>query len=188
MAMIAIRTERPNDQTAREALLDRAYGPARFAKPSQKLRAGRAPAEGLSFVAADRGAIVGTLRLWPVTAGLARDALLLGPLAVDPASRSRGIGAALMRKALEAARARGHRAVLLMGDAAYYGRFGFSAVATGKLRMPGAFDPARLLAFELAPGALAGAAGPIRPAGALVSPPQTRIGRKSVNKPAARAA
>jgi predicted N-acetyltransferase YhbS len=113
--MITVRSENVGDVAAREALLDRAYGPARFEKPSQRLRAGRAPA--LAFVALDKGEVVGTVRLWPVLAGAGRPALLLGPLAVHPGRRCRGIGAALMWRALRAAREAGHAAVLLAGDA-----------------------------------------------------------------------
>jgi predicted N-acetyltransferase YhbS len=162
--MISIRSEKPTDVAAREALLDVAYGPVRFTKPSQRLREGRDSALGL--VAAERGRVVGTVRLWPVSvsglAGNGRPALLLGPLAVDPACRRRGIGAALMRRAIRAAREAGHAAVLLVGDAAYYGRFGFTAAKTGALAMPGPFEPARLLGLELAEGALDGAHGLVR--------------------------
>ena len=157
--MISIRSERPADVAAREALLDLAYGPVRFTKPSQRLRERRDPA--LSFVALAERRLVGTVRLWPVSAG-GRPALLLGPLAVHPDCRRRGIGAALMRRALRAAGEGGHAAALLVGDAAYYGRFGFSADKTGALTMPGPFEPDRLLALELAPGALDGAHGHIR--------------------------
>src|SRR4051812_47705196 len=138
--MLTIRQEKPSDAAAREALLDLAYGPVRFEKPSERLRAGRAPARGLSFVAVDDGRIVGTVRLWDVAAGPACPALLLGPLAVDPAWRCRGIGAALMSHAMRAAARRQHRAVLLAGDAHYYGRFGFSAERTGGLWLPGLTD------------------------------------------------
>jgi predicted N-acetyltransferase YhbS len=157
--MISIRTERPADVAAREALLDVAYGPVRFTKPSQRLRERRAAA--LAFVAQEQGRVVGTVRLWPVAAG-GRPALLLGPLAVHPDCRRRGIGAALMRRALRAAGEAGHAAVLLVGDAAYYGRFGFTAERTGALNMPGPYEADRLLAAELAPGALDGAHGVIR--------------------------
>ena len=81
------------DVSAREALLDRAFGDARFAKTAERLREGRLPAEGLSFVAEQTISVVGTVRLWHVTAGPARPALLLGPLAVDDAWRGLGIGA-----------------------------------------------------------------------------------------------
>jgi len=158
--MISIRTERATDVAAREALLDAAYGPARFTKPSQRLRDRRAAA--LSFVAQENGRIIGTVRLWPVAAGTGRPALLLGPLAVHPDCRRRGVGAALMRRALRAAGGAGHAAVLLVGDAAYYGRFGFTAEKTGALAMPGPYERDRLLALELVPDALDGAHGLIR--------------------------
>jgi predicted N-acetyltransferase YhbS len=161
-AMIAIRHEKNADAAAREVLLDAAYGPVRFTKPSARLRGDRAPARGLSFVATEDGRIVGTVRLWDVTAGPNRPALLLGPLVVDPTVRNRGVGAALMRRALDEAKRRGHRAVLLVGDPAYYGRFGFSAERTGGLWLPGLDDKSRLLGCELAPAALDGARGTVR--------------------------
>jgi predicted N-acetyltransferase YhbS len=173
--MISIRQERPADAAAREALLDRAYGEVRFSKPSQRLRVGRLAA--LSLVAVDAGKIVGTVQLWHVGAGRAHAALLLGPLAVDPAYRSRGIGAALMRRALRDARRHGHGAVLLVGDAAYYGRFGFSAATTGALRMPGPYEQHRLLGLELTPGALMGAYGHIRATGAPLPVPASTVAK-----------
>jgi predicted N-acetyltransferase YhbS len=160
--MAKIRLERTADEAAREQVLDAAYGPVRFTKPSQRLREGRKPADGLSFVAVEDGRVVGTVRLWPVAAGAGRSALLLGPLAVDPEHRSRGIGSALMQRALRDARRRGHRAVLLVGDVSYYGRFGFSAERTGGLWLPGPYDAHRLLGCELVAGALDGARGLIR--------------------------
>jgi predicted N-acetyltransferase YhbS len=160
--MLTIRQEKSSDTGAREALLDAAYGPARFEKPSQRLRAGRAAARGLSFVAVEDGRIVGTVRVWDVLAGPARPALLLGPLAVEPDHRCRGIGSALMRHALRAAARRGHHAVLLAGEAAYYGRFGFSAEQTGGLWLPGLADRSRLLGRELKAGALDGVRGTIQ--------------------------
>ena len=158
--MIAIRSEHPADIAAREALLDAAYGPGRFAKPSQRLRERRDPA--LAFVAVEHSRIVGTVRLWPVAAGSVGPALLLGPLAVAPGCRRRGIGAALMRRAIRAARLAGHAAVLLVGDAAYYRRFGFSAAKTAALSIAGLAERDRLLALELAAGVLDGARGAIR--------------------------
>ena len=160
--MSQIRQEKASDAAAREALLDAAYGPVRFTKPSQRLRAGRAPARGLSFVAVEDGRVIGSVRLWEVAAGADRTALLLGPLAVHPDCRQRGIGGALMRHALRVAGKRGHAAVLLVGDAAYYGRFGFSAEKTGRLWLPGLGDRSRLLGHELVAGALDGVRGSLR--------------------------
>src|SRR5262245_46597259 len=99
--MVTIRTERPADFAARETLLDAAYGPARFIKASERLREGRRPAEQLSFVASERGRVIGTVRLWHIWAGPGRAALLLGPLAVHPDCRDRGIGGRLVGHAVD---------------------------------------------------------------------------------------
>jgi predicted N-acetyltransferase YhbS len=160
-ARTEIRRERRSDTAARERLLDAAFGAGRFAKTSERLREGRMPTNGLAFVASVAGRIIGTIRLWCVTAGRDRPCLLLGPLAVAADVQNRGIGGALMQHALRAAASLGHSAVLLVGDAAYYGRFGFSADNTGALRMPGPYERDRLLACELVPGALRGAYGMI---------------------------
>lgn len=170
-APFAIRAERPSDVTAREALLDASFGENRHMRTCQRLRDGRAPAEGLALTAVRGRKLVGTVRLWHVSAGGA-PALVLGPLAVDAKSRKLGVGAALVGRALAAARARGHRAVLLLGDAPYYGRFGFSAAKTAALALPGTFEPERLLALELEAGALDGAWGMIVPTGATARKPE----------------
>jgi predicted N-acetyltransferase YhbS len=162
-ARVAIRAERGSDAVAREALLDACFGLNRELRTCQRLRDGRAPAEGLAFSAVARGRLVGTLRLWHVNAGV--PALALGPLAVDPSCRKLGIGGALVRHALAAAEARGHSAVILLGDAPYYARFGFSVLKTGELSLPGPFERERLLGLELREGALDGVRGLILPAG-----------------------
>ncbi|MGF0539199.1 GNAT family N-acetyltransferase [Agrobacterium sp. ES01] len=160
-----IDTETPADVVAREALLDKVMGEDRKTKSSEKIRRGRLPAEGLALVARDRdGHVIGTVRLWNIEAGIssegnAIDALLLGPLAVDCACEGKGIGSALMRAALLEAKRRGHGAVLLVGDAAYYERFGFFADKAQHLIMPGPFARDRFLGIELKTGWLSGAAG-----------------------------
>ena len=161
-APFAIRAERASDVVAREALLDAAFGANRRTRTCQPLRDGRAPAEGLAFSAVRHGLVIGTIRLWRVSAG-GIAALVLGPLAVEAACRDLGIGAALMNHALTAAKRRGHGAVILLGDAPYYARFGFSALKTGELSLPGPFERDRLLALELREGALDGAWGMIMP-------------------------
>jgi predicted N-acetyltransferase YhbS len=168
----AVVAESATDVAARETLLDRAMGPRRKRKSSEKLRRGRRPSEGLAFVARSAdGSIVGTVRLWDVAVGHdGRAALLLGPLAVDPALKSCGIGSALMRHAIAEATRLGHRAILLVGDAPYYAKFGFSAEKTGRLAMPGPYERHRFLALELETGALDGALGVLRAAGRLVKP------------------
>jgi predicted N-acetyltransferase YhbS len=167
-APFAIRAERAADVAAREALLDACFGENRHDRTCQRLRDGRAPAAGLALSAVREGTLVGTVRLWHVSAG-GRPALVLGPLAVDPAFRELGIGAALMQQALAAARARGHAAVILLGDAPYYARFGFSPEKTGVLALPGPFERDRLLAIEFQAGALDGADGMIVATGAALS-------------------
>jgi predicted N-acetyltransferase YhbS len=187
-APFAIRAERASDVAAREALLDACFGLNRHLRTCQRLRDGRAPAEGLAFSAVrqdgEKGRLVGTLRLWHVSAG-GVPALVLGPLAVDPSCREFGVGAALMRQALAAAEAAGHGAVLLLGDAPYYARFGFSAQRTGELSLPGPFERDRLLALELREGALDGASGMIAPTGASV---EAKPRRARAARPARRAA
>jgi predicted N-acetyltransferase YhbS len=173
-APFAIRAERASDVAAREALLDACFGANRFSRTCQRLRDGRAPAEGLSLSAVAQGRLVGTVRLWQVGAG-GKPALMLGPLAVAVSSRKLGVGAALIRHALAVAKAHGHRAVILLGDAPYYARFGFSALKTAELSLPGLFERDRLLGLELSQGALDGAWGMIVAAGAPV--PRTRASR-----------
>ena len=158
-----IRDERPRDEAAR----DRSFGPGRFTKTCERLRENRLPADDLSFVALDGATVVGTLRFWHVECGR-KVALMLGPLAVDPAYRSAGIGRALIEHGLKRAAKLGHEGVVLVGDAPYYARFGFEASLVAKLVLPGPVDVARFLGLELVPGALAGASGRVVGAGLLV--------------------
>lgn len=166
-APFAIRAEKASDVVAREALLDACFGENRHLRTCQRLRDGRAPAEGLAFSAVAQGRLVGTLRLWHVSAG-GIPALMLGPLAVEASSRKLGAGTALMDHALAAATARGHRAVILLGDAPYYARFGFSGQKMAGLSLPGPFERDRLLGLEFEPGALDGAQGLIVPTGSAL--------------------
>jgi predicted N-acetyltransferase YhbS len=122
-------------------------------------------------VSPSHGRLVGAVRLWNVTVGPGHAALLLGPLAVHPLHRNRAIGSVLMRRAIARARLAGHQAILLVGDAPYYSRFGFSSGPTCDLWMPGPFEPRRLLALELKPGAFDGARGLTGTAGRLVPAP-----------------
>ena len=162
--MISIREETAADVGARDALLDGAFGPARFQKTCERLREGRLPA--LALVAEDAGGrIVGTVRLWHVEAN-GVPALLLGPLAVKPELQGEGLGKAMMREALWRAACRGHGAVILVGDAPYYARFGFDPALTRELAMPGPVERERFLAIELRDGALDGASGVLVAAGA----------------------
>jgi predicted N-acetyltransferase YhbS len=184
-AAFAIRSERGSDVVAREALLDACFGANRALRTCQRLRDGRAPAEGLALSVVRRGRLVGTVRLWHVSAG-GKPALMLGPIAVDASCRKLGSGAALMNHALAAARAGGHGAVILLGDAAYYARFGFSAAKTAELALPGPFERERLLGLELCEGALDGAAGMIVATGNAL--PEARLLRAAKTRAMKRAA
>ncbi len=157
---LVIRPELPADAEAIDRLHERAFGPGRFARTAFRLREGAPHLLHLSFTALVGTLLVGSVRMTPVMAG-GVPALVLGPLTVDPAFENRGIGSALMTRALEAARAAGHQLVILVGDEPYYARFGFKAVPEGKLTLPGPVDPRRFLAAELVPGALARAQGPV---------------------------
>jgi predicted N-acetyltransferase YhbS len=192
----AIRSERASDVAAREALLDECFGLNRDARTCQRLRDGRLAALAFSAVSSaicrkgksDQNAagVVGSVRLWHVDAG-GVPALMLGPLAVDPSCRNLGIGGALVKHALTAARARGFGAVLLLGDAPYYARFGFSVEKTGALLLPGPFERDRLLALELRTSALDDARGVIVPTGKAALLGQAPLSR-TPRKLAARAA
>jgi len=151
----------PDDEPAVEALLDRCFGHDRLAKRSYRYRDGVNPVAELLLVARNPGGLIGTVRCWPVAVGqhFVR-ALLLGPLAVDPAQRGRGIASALMRRALDFAADAGHDLVLLVGDAAFYRRFGFVPATPFGIVMPDE-APGRLLVKELVPHALDGVSGAI---------------------------
>jgi predicted N-acetyltransferase YhbS len=163
--MITIRKEKHSDIAAREALLDAAFGDARFTKTCERLREGRLPASHLAFIATEGKSLIGTVRLWSINAGSAGASLLLGPLAVAQSHRAQGIGAKLMRVAMSRAKMLGHCSLLLVGDAPYYNRFGFSADLTLGLDLPGDVDRARFLGLELDQGALQSACGMVEATG-----------------------
>lgn len=165
-AAFDILDEAPQDVSAREALLDEAFGPARFLKTCERLREGRIPARGLALVAKGEGRLIATMRMWPIFAGAGRPALLLGPVAVARDCRALGLGAAMIEEGIARATARNHRAVLLVGDAPYYARFGFDARFTQELVLPGPVERERFLGLELTKGALEGAEGRVSGAGA----------------------
>lgn len=160
---LVLAPQLPGDHAAIEKLDERAFGPGRFARSAYRLREGVPPDYALSYVARVGTLLVGANRMTPILCGKT-PALLLGPLSVEPAFRSGGIGEALVMKSLEAARAAGHKIVLLVGDMAYYGRMGFKPVPPGRLSFIGPVDPDRLLYCELAEGAFAGVSGRVMPA------------------------
>lgn len=143
------------DLPAMVALQSRAFSPGRFARTAYRIREGGSDLSPFCRVALIGDRLVAALRLTPINVGGRSGALLLGPLAVDPDEAGRGYGRRLVAESLDAARAEGMALVVLVGDTAYYGRFGFGPVPPGQIRMPGPVDPARLLAAEIQPGALA---------------------------------
>jgi predicted N-acetyltransferase YhbS len=159
---LIIRPEAFVDDEAIERLHERAFGPGRFARTAYRIREGAPHILGLSFTALVGTLLVGSVRMTPVRAG-EQAGLMLGPLTVDPAFENRGIGRALIQRALEAAREAGHELVFLVGDEPYYGRFGFKRAPKGQLALPGPVDPDRLLAAELVEGSLDKAKGTILP-------------------------
>ncbi len=156
---LGIAPEAPGDAAEAIALVDRVFGPGRYAKAAERLREGNRFMPDLSFVAREGGRLMGTVRLWPVRIG-ERPALLLGPIAVDPEARDRGLGAALVERACDAARCGGHAVVVLVGDLAYFERLGFHAPA-GEVTLPGPADSRRVLVRGLTTGALDGLQGEV---------------------------
>ena len=156
----AIAHEAPGDDAEVMALVEQAFGPGRYAKAAERLREGNRFLPELSMTAREAGRLVGTVRLRPVRIG-ERPALLLGPIAVDPAARKRGLGAALTERACAAAARAGHQVVVLVGDLGFFRRLGFEALAPGHLRLPGPADPGRILVKALKPGALDGLQGEV---------------------------
>ena len=159
---LTILPEKPNDADAIERLHERTFGPGRFVLSAYRLREHVDHLLELSFTAWIGTLLVGSVRQLPVRIG-DTPALMLGPLTVEPPFRSRGVGRALMDRALADARKAGHRLVILVGDEPYYSRVGFKAVPKGRAIMPGPVDYSRLLVAELAEGAFDGVSGDIRP-------------------------
>ncbi|MGH6770441.1 MAG: GNAT family N-acetyltransferase [Xanthobacteraceae bacterium] len=159
---LTILPETADDALAIERLYERTFGPGRFAKTAYRIRERLGHRLELSFTARIGTLLVGSVRLTAIRIGDTA-ALLLGPLTVEPPFRERGIGQALMERALAEAKTRGHRLVLLVGDEPYYGKCGFRRIPKGQAKLPGPVDPARLLICELVAGAFDGVNGAIRP-------------------------
>jgi predicted N-acetyltransferase YhbS len=159
---LTILPETVKDAQAIERLHERTFGPGRFVLSAYRLREHVDHLPELSFTARIGTLLVGSVRQLPICVG-DTPALLLGPLTVEPPFRKRGVGRALLDRALKEAKAKGHRLVFLVGDEAYYGRLGFKIVPKGRAAMPGPVDYNRLLVAELADAAFDGVTGAIRP-------------------------
>ena len=159
-AEVAYTPELTSHDSEIEDINAEAFGPGRFTRAAHKIREGGPHARDLSSVATENGHVIASVRLTPIAVGAGR-AMLLGPLAVRPSWKNLGIGRKLMAMAAEAARARGVRAIVLVGDAPYYGPLGYMQVKPGTMTMPWPVDPARLLVLELVPGAAAALDGDV---------------------------
>ncbi len=157
---IETASEAPGDGPEVMCLVDAVFGPGRYAKSAERLREGNHFLPELSMTAREAGRLVGSVRLWPVRIG-ERDALLLGPIAVEAAARRRGLGATLVECACAAAARSGHSVVVLVGDLGFFQRLGFEALTPGRVRLPGPADPRRILLKALKPGALEGLEGEV---------------------------
>ena len=154
-----LRRENAGDWWEVEALFDLSFAPGREALSSYRLRDGVPPVAELCLVARDEeGVLAGAVRHWPVSVG-GDPALLLGPIAVHPTRQGEGLGAMLIEAAVH--RAHGWDRMMLVGDAPYYGRFGFQRL-TG-VRMPPPTNPARVLGRELIEGAWRNVTGTVEP-------------------------
>ena len=154
-----MKPERAEDHWEVEALYDTCFAPGREALSSYRLRDGVPPVAGLSHVARDAdGILAGAIRYWPVRIGTA-EALLLGPVAVHPTRQGEGLGGLLIEDSLVHAAPLGWARVMLVGDAPYYERFGFSLLSD--VVMPPPTNPARVLGRDLVPGAWLGVAGDV---------------------------
>jgi predicted N-acetyltransferase YhbS len=161
------------DLGAIRALHMRAFGPGRFARTAYRVREGTDASSRHCRVCLVEGRIAAAVRFTPILIGGKGGALLLGPLAVDPAFANQGYGRGLLAHALNDARASGIALVVLVGDEPYYGKLGFRRIPPGQITLPGPVDPRRLLAAEFAPGALDGYSGgvtPHQPAGPVLNP------------------
>lgn len=152
---LEIRPVTAGDVDAISRLQKQAFGPGRYARSAYRVREGKGEFTPHCRVAVHDGALVAALRMTPVTIGGRDRALLLGPVAVDPAHMGKGYGTSLITSAIEDAAAAGFRIVVLVGDAPFYGRFMFKAIPPGQITLPGPVAPHRLLARELVDGALA---------------------------------
>ena len=159
--VIQFRPVTAADLPSIQDLQDQCFSPGRFARAAYRVREGLPEFSKHCLCASIGDEVVASLRMTPVTIGGHGDALMLGPLAVAQRLAGQGIGRRLVGEALVRAREDGIALVILVGDLPYYGRFGFMAVPEGQIAMPGPVNPARLLAVELAQGALAAYRGEV---------------------------
>lgn len=159
--VVTYAPEEPVHDAAIEDINKEAFGPGRFARAAYRIREGGPHDRTLSFVALNGEHVIASVRLTPIVIG-ATPAMLLGPLAVRPAWKNKGIGRALMRSSMEAVRVAGHELVILVGDEPYYSPFGFRQIPGHQIELPAPVDPSRFLACELTPRSLQNVQGKVR--------------------------
>ena len=150
--MIEIIPETPAlHADAIEALFDVTFGPGHFAKTAERLRENSASLPEINRVAIEDGKVIGVCRVWPLVVGPSRSpALFYGPVAVDPAHRGNFLSLRITEAALEAGKAAGWPAAILIGAYSLFGKAGFTVVPKGRLTFPGPQDPARIMVRDLA--------------------------------------
>lgn len=161
--MYRLEEETDDDWWEVEALYDLCFAPGRTALSSYRLRNDVEKVRALCLTLRDdEGVLAAAIRYWPVRVA-ERRVLLLGPVAVHPTRQGEGLGALLIHESLSEARRLGWERVLLVGDAPYYGRFGFRRI--DGVEMPPPTNPERVLGLELRPGAWMGIRGQVEKAG-----------------------
>ena len=155
---VDICEEQPGDWDEVEALMDLCFAPGRTALSSYRLRDGVDPVRDLCLLLRESGTIRAAIRYWPVRVG-GQSVLLLGPIAVHPTAQGEGLGRWLMQESLHRAGLNGWARVMLVGDAPYYSRFGFTRL--DDVEMPPPTNPDRVLGLELQPGAWVDVTGPV---------------------------
>jgi predicted N-acetyltransferase YhbS len=159
-AAVRVAVEQPEDAPAACALADRAFGPGRYAKVSERVREGAGLRPDLSFCAFGAGVLVGTVRLWSVRVGGA-PGLFLGPIAVEGGWRKHRIGGRLVEACCTAAAAAGEPFILLVGDMPFFGPYGFAPAPAGRVVLPGPVDRRRILWRALREDGLEGVQGAV---------------------------
>lgn len=162
---VTLAPECARDAAAVDALVAAAFGPGRYAKTAERVRERAVFRPDLSVCAwafedAAGGELVGAVRLWSVLVG-ETPALFLGPIAVAPHRRGRGVAAQLTARACERAAGAGERLVVLVGDPSRFEPMGFCAAPLGRVTLPGPVDPRRILWRAIGGGSLDAVSGPI---------------------------
>lgn len=152
--MSFLRIATLNDKPSIENLILRCFGTGRFVKAAGRLRENNCTKDSLCWVAVDGDdRVLASIQYWPVEIGGQFDALLLGPIVVEPSFRNQKLGQALIQHTLELARQEGHQRIILVGDAPYYEKVGFKRGHAQYLELEHPVNPDRLLGCALAEGA-----------------------------------